>query len=117
MTIQKFLHNQLERGFTLRRLSKLLGVTPATLSKQQNNQNQRVSLTLARSIYDKFDIELDGFHEDELISTEISSFKSTISNLEFKISSLENEVNDYKNKLFIANQEIEDLENRLNRGY
>lgn len=66
MTIQKFIQEKLEEGFTLNRLAKILQVSPGTLSKHLNKKIHKVRLPLAKKIYAHFDrVVLDGFLETE----------------------------------------------------
>ena len=67
MTIQTFLQEKLDEGFTLNRLATILEVSPGTLSKHLNNKIKKVRLSLAKKIYSNFHgVKLDGFLESEL---------------------------------------------------
>jgi prefoldin subunit 5 len=124
MTIQKFIRQKLDEGFTLRRLSKVLNVSTTALSSQQNNQYKKVSLSLARSIYLKFDILLDGFHKDEIedgdSSMVLQSFfykmkdlEETIELLNYEIYSKDESIDTYEEEIIKLKETIELLNEDL----
>jgi len=114
MTIQNFIYNQIDRGFTLRRLSKLLGVSPAALSYHLNGKTKQVSLQLAKSIYEKFDFILDGFHEYEFGDTYLHN---TLNTMDIKIEALTSDIEVYKDELTIARGKIQSLNDEVDEAY
>lgn len=114
MTIQNFIHNQLDRGFTLRRLSRLLDVTPTALSYHLKGKTKQVSLPLAESIYNKFDLILDGFHEYEFGNTDLHN---TIKTMDTKILSLERDIQDLNQELINSRDTEDELYTKLQFAY
>lgn len=66
MTIKQIIDQQVAKGVTLYRLAKVFEVTHKTITAHAEGTAEKVNIKLAKTIYKKFSIVLDGFIEQEL---------------------------------------------------